>query len=112
MAYADKLANYNNGVKYLLVAVDVLSRKLRAQPMKTKGEDETDKTFGRLITKTKPLKVWSDKGTEFIGAGKSSVKAKTLTLTPETVKRNLLLQSAIFDVSKASSTVYKHLEDK
>ena len=33
--------------------------------MRTKGADETAKTFGRLITKTKPLKVWSDEGTEF-----------------------------------------------
>ena len=28
VAYVDKLAQYNNGVKYLLVAVDVLSRYL------------------------------------------------------------------------------------
>ena len=30
----DKVAQHNNGVKYLLVAVDVLSRYLRVQPMK------------------------------------------------------------------------------
>ena len=34
VAYMDKVAQHNNGVKYLLVAVDVLSRYLRVQPMK------------------------------------------------------------------------------
>ena len=34
VAYMDKNAQHNNGVKYLLVAVDVLSRYLRVQPMK------------------------------------------------------------------------------
>ena len=33
VAYMDKLAKHNNGVKYLLVAVDVLSRYLRVQPL-------------------------------------------------------------------------------
>ena len=30
----DKVAQHNNGVKYLLLAEDVLSRYLRVQPMK------------------------------------------------------------------------------
>ena len=34
VAYMDKVAEHNNGVKYLLAAVDVLSRYLRVQPMK------------------------------------------------------------------------------
>ena len=70
VAYVDKLAKYNHGVKYLLVAVDVLSRKLRVEPMRSKTAGETAKTFARMITKEKPEKVWSDKGTEFKGAFK------------------------------------------
>ena len=35
VAYMDKIAKHNNGVKYLLFAVDVLSRYLRVQPLKT-----------------------------------------------------------------------------
>jgi len=70
LAYVDKLAKYNNGVKYLLVSVDVLSREPRVQPMRTKSAGETAKTFGRVITKTKSLKVWSNKETEFKGAFK------------------------------------------
>ena len=34
LAFVDKLAKYNSGVKYLLVAVDCLSRYLRVEPLK------------------------------------------------------------------------------
>ena len=34
VGYMDEVAQHNNGVKYLLVAVDVLSRYLRVQPKK------------------------------------------------------------------------------
>ena len=33
LAYVDKLAKYNRGVKYLLVAVDCFSRYLRVEPL-------------------------------------------------------------------------------
>ena len=56
-AYSDKLVKKNNCVKCPFVAVGVLSPKLRAQPLRTKGVEETAKTFGRMITKTKALKV-------------------------------------------------------
>ena len=36
LAFVDKLASQNKGIKYLLVAVDVFSRFVRAQTMKTK----------------------------------------------------------------------------
>ena len=49
-----KVAQHNNGVKYLLVAVDVLSRHLRVQPIKAfyakdaveafNKKDQTEKT--------------------------------------------------------------------
>ena len=68
VAYVDKLAKYNQGVKYLLVAVDVLSRKLRVEPMRFNSAEETAKSFARMIKKKKPQKDWSDKGTEFRGA--------------------------------------------
>ena len=45
VAYVVKLAKYNHGVKYLFVAVDVLSRKLRLEPMRSKTAGETAKTF-------------------------------------------------------------------
>ena len=45
LAYVDKLAKYNRGVRYLLVAVDCLSRYLRVEPLKTKYAKETTEAF-------------------------------------------------------------------
>ena len=61
----DKLAKYNKGVKFLLVAVDVLSRVLRAVPLWSKSAPDAAKSFEKMIEKEQPQKVWSDKGTEF-----------------------------------------------
>ena len=41
LAHVDKLAKYNRNIKYPLVAVDCLSRYLRAEPLKTKYATET-----------------------------------------------------------------------
>ena len=43
--YVDKLAKYNRNVKYLLVAVDCLSRYLRVEPLKTKYATDTASAF-------------------------------------------------------------------
>ena len=56
-------------------AVDVLSQKFKIQPMQTKSADETAKLFDRTITKTKPKKLWSDKGTEFKGGFKKFIES-------------------------------------
>ena len=45
LAYVDKLAKYNRGVQYLLVAVNCLSRYLRVEPLKTKYAKETTEAF-------------------------------------------------------------------
>ena len=60
----DKTTKYNNGEKYILVAVDLLSRFSRVEPMKTKTATDTTRV---LTTKIFPEKVWSGKGTEFKG---------------------------------------------
>ena len=49
LAYVDKLAKYNNNVKYLLVAVDCLSRFVRVQPLKTKFSKEVTEAFRKKV---------------------------------------------------------------
>ena len=71
LAYFDKLAKYNGDVKYLLVAVDCLSRYLRVEPLKTKHATKTAKAFRNKISHKQPQKVWVDDGTEFLRAFKS-----------------------------------------
>ena len=50
LAFVDKLATLNNGVKYLLVSIDVFSRLVRVQPMKSKDAKETVRAFEEMIT--------------------------------------------------------------
>ena len=51
VAYVDKLAKENNGVKYLLVRQDLFDRTVNAKGMKTKDSQETVKAFSSMITK-------------------------------------------------------------
>ena len=51
LAYVDKLAKDNNGVKYLLVRQDLFDRTLDAKGIKTKDLKEAVKTFSKVITK-------------------------------------------------------------
>ena len=45
LAYLDKLAKENNGVKYLLVRQDLFDRTVYARGIKTKDSQETVKAF-------------------------------------------------------------------
>ena len=51
LAYVDKLAKDNNGVKYLLVRQDLFDRTVDAKGMKTKDSKETVRAFLTMITK-------------------------------------------------------------
>ena len=65
LAYVDKLAKDNNGVKYLLVRQDLFDRTVDANGKKTKDSKETVRTFSKMITeKNRPKKIWVDQGTE------------------------------------------------
>ena len=65
LAYVDKLAKENNGVKYLLVRQDLFDRTVNAKGKKTKDSQETVKAFSSMITKrNRPKKISVDKGRE------------------------------------------------
>ena len=77
LAFVDKLAKDNNGIKYLLVCQDMFDRTVDAKGMKTKDSKETVKIFSKMITeKNRPKKVWVDQSTEFAGDFKKSCVAK------------------------------------
>ena len=68
LAYVDKLANDNNGVKCLLVRQDLFGRMVDAKGMKTEESKETVRTFSKKITKKNRLKkIWVNQGTENAG---------------------------------------------
>ena len=77
LAHLYKLANGNNGVKYLLVRTDLFDRTVMANGMKTKDSRETVKAFSSMIKKRNRSKtIWVDKGTEFTGSFKKSCAAE------------------------------------
>ena len=77
LAYVDKLAKDNNGVKYLLVRQDLFDRTVDAKGMKTKDSKETVRAFLTMITKTnRPKKMWVDKGTEIAAGFKKLCKVE------------------------------------
>ena len=64
----DKLSDSNNEVKYLLVCVDLFSRFVRVQPMKSKYSTDAVAAFKKMLRKkSMPAKVWVDQGTGFSG---------------------------------------------
>ena len=108
LAYVDKLAKYNNGVKYLLVAVDVLSRFLRVEPMKSKDAPEAMKAFKRMIKHKKPKKLWTDKGTEFKGAFKAFCEKQDIEIYhTESETKSAFAER---NIRSLKNIIYKHLE--
>ena len=53
LAYVDKLAKDNNGVKYLLVRQDLFDRTVDAKALKSKDLKGTVRAFLTIITKKK-----------------------------------------------------------
>ena len=96
LAFVDKLAKYNRGVRYLLVAVDCLSRYLRVEPLKTKYAKETAQAFKKMIKHKQPKKFG------LMMARNSSVLSKAFATNAEfiytvrSVRKNLLLLKEIY----------------
>ena len=72
LADIPKLAPYNNGMRYIFVCIDVLSKFLWAIPMKTKRASETVVVLKNIIESSgrKCARIQVDKGNEFKGAFK------------------------------------------
>ena len=97
VAYMDKLSKYNRNVKYLLVAVDCLSRYLRVEPLKSKYATEAASAFRKMIKHKQPkkfglIKVQSSE----VHLGIYVIEKKFI-FTTLSAKRNLLLLSETYD---------------
>jgi transposase InsO family protein len=67
LAILDTLHKNNDGYKYLLVCIDVLSRKIYATGVKSKSPRHMVEGFDKIFekAKTRPLKLYTDRGIEF-----------------------------------------------
>ena len=82
LAYVDKLAKKNNGVKYLLVRQDSFDRFVNAKGMKTKDSQETVTAFSSMITKrNRPKKIWLTREPNLLEHLKSSVLLRRYKFT-------------------------------
>ena len=108
LAYVDKLAKYNRGVRYLLVAVDCLSCYLQVEPLKTKYAKETTEAFKKMIKTKQPKKVWVDKGTEFKGEfEKLCIKREIIKHNTHSEKKSAFAER---NIRSLKSIIYKYLE--
>ena len=60
------LSKYNIGIKYLLCAIDLLSKYVWVVPLKDKRGISIVNVFQKIVSKArKPNKIWVDQGGEF-----------------------------------------------
>ena len=71
VAFMNKFSKENDGVQYLLIAFDVLTRFLRVHTMKSKSAQAAFDAFSKMIIIKKPtsvpIQLWTDQGKEFKG---------------------------------------------
>lgn len=67
LAMFDSLAHSNNGFRYILLGVDVLSRMIFVCPVKRKISSHMQPAFNKLFEQagTRPWRLFTDSGTEF-----------------------------------------------
>ena len=76
--------------KYLLVVVDIATRRTDAEPLKTKDSAEVKKAFQKIYKRKiikQPLRLEVDSGNEFMGDFKKYYD-KLLTIVKKTVGRH------------------------
>lgn len=59
------LREYNDGFRYLLNCIDILSKHAWSIPLKTKRGEDIVKAFQQIFSERKPISLQTDQGTEF-----------------------------------------------
>ena len=110
LAFMDKLSDTNNGVKYLLVCVDVFSRFVRVQPMKSKYSTDAVVAFKKMLRKkSMPAKVWVDQGTEFSGEFRKFCMDKKIKIySTRSETKAAVAERAI---KSLKNSIYRYMEE-
>ena len=110
MAFVDKLASQNNGIKYLLVVVDIFLRFVRVQTTKTKYAKDTLQAFRIMISrKNTPEKLWVDKGTEYWGTFKKICKEKDIEVYSTMSETKAAFAERA--IQSLKHIIYRYIED-
>ena len=103
VAYMDKVAKHN-GVKYLLVAVDVLSRYLRVQPMKALYVKDAVEAFKKMIRRNNQRKYGQKREKKSKEISKNFAERKEFIYIQQKAEPIRHLQRETFDRLKTSFT--------
>ncbi|GBO35578.1 hypothetical protein AVEN_36163-1 [Araneus ventricosus] len=60
-----KLSRFNRGYRYIITIIDVMSRYLRAFPIKDKKASTIAKVFRKVFKEVRPKNIQTDKGSEY-----------------------------------------------
>ena len=109
-AFVDKLASQNNGIKYLLVVVDIFLRFVRVQTTKTKYAKDTLQAFRIMISqKNTPEKLYVDKGTEYGGTFKKFCKEKDIEVYSTMSETKAAFAERA--IQSLKHIIYRYIED-
>ena len=110
LAYVDKLAKDNNGVKYLLVRQDLFDRTVDAKEKKTKDSKLTVRAFLTLTTKkNRPKKLWVAKGPESAGEFNKLCKAEEIQIYSTMSETKAAYAERT--IRSLKNILYRHMED-
>ena len=110
LAYVDKLAKDNSGVKYLLVRQDLFDRTVDAKGMKSNDSKETVCAFLSIIAKkNRPIKIWVDKGIEFAGEFKKLCKAEGIQIYSTMSETKAAFAEGT--IRSPKNILYRYMED-
>ena len=112
LAYVDRIANDNNGFKYLLVCQDLFDRIGNAKGVESKSSEETVRAFlTRITEKNRTTKIWLYKERYLLDSVIKFAKLKEYKVTLQRARLRLHLLNVQYDPWKVYLTViWKHID--
>ena len=110
LAFVDKLASQNNGVKYLLVAVDIFFEICQSSNNENKSCQRHFTNFHKKISRIKtPEKLWVDKRTEHGGTFKKFCEEKDMEVYSTMSETKAAFEERA--IQSIKHIIYRYIED-
>ena len=111
-------SKFNNGIKYLLMVIDVFSKYGWIVPLKSKTGVDVANALSKIFSERRPMKMWVDKGKEFYNKHVKALDVQLYSTENEekssVVERwNRTMKEKMFKYFSANSTrKYSHILDE
>ena len=113
LAEMGNLQKYNNGVRYLLVLIDVVSKYLFVEPLKNKLALEVLTKFKKIFDESgrKPVKLQTDEGGEFVNKELGGyLKSKEVTFFIVSSDKKAAIAERVIRTLKEK--IYRYMHEK